>query len=90
MMYIGARAVKPLPNYRLLIVFENGEERFFDMAGYLDRGLFRELRDPTSFQSAFISFDTVEWANGASICPETLYEDSAPAKASRVETSACV
>jgi len=80
-MYIGAKAVKTLSAFRLLITFENGEERVFDVGDYLDKGVFRELRDVSLFQSACISFDTVEWANGASICPETLYEDSVPVEA---------
>ena len=86
-MYIGAKAVKALPGFRLLITFENGEERVFDVEGYLNKGVFRDLKDVSLFQSACISFDTVEWANGASICPETLYEDSVPVEAARLETS---
>jgi hypothetical protein len=74
----GAKAVKPLMNYRLLITFGNGERRLFDVAPYLDRGVFRELRDLNLFNSVRVSFDTVEWINGADICPETLYQDSAP------------
>ena len=86
-MYIGAKAVKALSDFRLLITFKNGEERIFDVAEYLDKGVFRELRDVSLFQSACISFETVEWANGASICPETLYQDSVPAEAARLKTS---
>ncbi len=88
-MYIGAKAVKALSDFRLLITFENGEERVLDVGEYLGNGVFRELSDLSLFQSAYISFDTVEWANGASICPETLYEDSVPVEAGRLETSSC-
>jgi len=86
-MYVGAKAVKALPDFRLLITFENGEERVFDVGDYLHRGLFRELKEVSLFQSACVSFDTVEWANGASICPETLYEDSVPIEAMRLSAS---
>jgi len=88
-MYIGAKAVKALSDFRLLITFENGEERVFDVGEYLEKGVFQELRDVSLFQSACISFDTVEWANGASICPETLYEDSVPVEAARLKSNSC-
>jgi hypothetical protein len=78
-MYAGVKEVKPLPDFRLLILFENGERRVFDVSPYLDHGVFQALRDPTMFNSAHISFDTVAWSNGADLCPEVLYRDSTPA-----------
>lgn len=79
-MYIGAKAVKPLKDYRLLITFENGERRVFDVRPYLHKGVFAQLKDPAVFNSAHISFDTVEWSNGADLCPEVLYAESVPSK----------
>ena len=72
-MYIGVKAVTPLKQYRLLLTFENDEHGIFDMTPYLDTGIFRELRDMRLFQSAHVSFDSVEWNNGADMCPEMLY-----------------
>ncbi len=46
------------------------------MSSYLEKGIFRELKDLSLFKSAGVSFDTVEWENEADIDPETLYEDS--------------
>ncbi|WP_242841935.1 DUF2442 domain-containing protein [Clostridium beijerinckii] len=46
-----------------LIFFENGEVRLFDMSSYLEKGIFRELKDLSLFKSAGVSFDTVEWEN---------------------------
>jgi len=31
-MHAGAKAVKTLPGFRLLITFENGEQRVFDVS----------------------------------------------------------
>jgi hypothetical protein len=67
-----------LSEYKLLLTFENGEVRLFDMNPYLEKGIFRELKDISLFKSAKVSFDTVEWENEADIDPETLYEDSVP------------
>jgi hypothetical protein len=75
-MYFSLKEVQPLPDYRLLLTFENSEHRIFDMSPYLTRGIFRELSDNRMSQSVRISFDTVEWANGADMDPETLYLES--------------
>jgi hypothetical protein len=77
-MYLSVKEVKPLDEYKLLLTFENGEVKLFDMNPYLDKGIFRELKDLSLFKSAKVNFDTVEWQNDADIDPETLYEDSIP------------
>ena len=77
-MYAGAKKVKTLPGFKLLVLFDNGERRVFDLSSYLDQGVFRALRDPVVFNSAHISFDSVAWANGADLCPEVLYRESVP------------
>ncbi len=77
-MYIGVKTVRPLKDYRLLITFDNGEERVFDVRPYLDKGVFSELRETGRFNAVRVSFDTVEWPNGADLCPEVLYEESIP------------
>ena len=77
-MYIAVKEVKSLEDYKLLLTFENGEMREFDMAPYMDKGLFRELKDVNLFSKVNVSFDTVEWDNGIDLCPEVLYEESVP------------
>ncbi|MBM4030261.1 MAG: DUF2442 domain-containing protein [Planctomycetes bacterium] len=77
-MYAGVKAVKPLAEYRLLLTFDNGEQRVFDVEPYLTKGVFAELREPGRFNTVRVSFDTVEWPNGADLCPEVLYEESVP------------
>ncbi|MEA4827641.1 MAG: DUF2442 domain-containing protein [Clostridium sp.] len=77
-MYLSVTDVKTLDEYKLLLTFENDEVRLFDMKPYLDRGIFRELKDMSLFKSARVSFDTIEWENEADIDPETLYEYSVP------------
>ena len=44
-MYLAIKSVKPLNNYKLLLKFENDEERVFDMTSYLDHGIFSELKN---------------------------------------------
>lgn len=75
-MYKGVKAVSPMPEYTLLLTFENNEQRLFDMKPYLEHGIFAELQDQRMFRSAHVCFDTVEWNNGADLCPEVLYSES--------------
>ena len=75
-MYLAIKSVKPQENYLLLLTFENGEKRQFDMKPYLDLGIFRELKDLKLFNTVRTSFDTIEWANEADLDPELLYQKS--------------
>ncbi len=75
-MYLAITQVKPLDNYNLLLTFENGEKRQFDMSPYLDLGIFRELKDEKMFRTVKTNFDTIEWDNEADIDPEILYHNS--------------
>lgn len=77
-MYHSVTKVKALPNFKLLLEFENGEERIFDTQEYLDKGIFAELKDEMRFKSVKVSFDSIEWENGADLDPEILYQDSKP------------
>lgn len=76
-MYLAVIEVEPLEDYQLLLTFENGEKRIFDMKPYLDKGNFQELKDKNKFKTVRVSFDSIEWANQADIDPEILYEKSA-------------
>lgn len=73
-------SVVPLPDFQLLLTFDNAERRLFDVKPYLGKGVFSELRDESLFRSVHVCFDTVEWGNGADLCPEVLYAESEPAE----------
>jgi hypothetical protein len=75
-MYPVVKSVKPLNGYRLLLGFENGEEKVFDVSPYLNIGRFADLRDPSVFASVIVKFDSIEWSNRLDIDPEFLYEKS--------------
>ncbi len=69
-------SVKVLENYNLLLTFKTGERKVYDMKPHLDGGIFEELKDKKFFNKVRVSFDTIEWENGADFDPEVLYEDS--------------
>lgn len=75
-MYVGIIKVKPLNDFRLLLKFDNGEEKYFDMKPYLDTGIFKDLKDLNLFNTVRVSFDSIEWANGADLDPEEIYKFS--------------
>lgn len=77
-MYISVKEVKALDNYKLLVTFHNGEVKIFDMKPYLEKGIFKDLKNISMFKSARVSYDTIEWENEADIDPETLYYDGVP------------
>ena len=68
--------VKPEQNYTLHLWFKNGEEGIFDMKPYLDKGIFRALKDMNVFNSVRPFIGSIQWSNEADICPDTLYLDS--------------
>ena len=73
---IRVKEVETLSNFMLELLFTNGEKKIFDMNPYLEKGIFKNLKDVSIFNSAFVSFGTVEWKNGIDICPDLLYENS--------------
>ena len=75
-MYLAVKSVEPIKNYNLILTFENGEKRQFDMNPFLSKGIFRELKDISKFNTVKISFDTIEWENEADLDPEILYKES--------------
>jgi hypothetical protein len=70
--------VEPMNEYRIRLVFTNGEKKIFDMTPYLDKGVFRELAIPAYFRSVRVCGGTVCWPNEQDLCPDTLYEKGIP------------
>lgn len=68
--------VKPLNDYKLEIKFDNEEIRIFDVKPYFKFKIFKELQQNKKFDKVKISGLSIEWENGADICPEELYNNS--------------
>lgn len=71
-MHWDVKTVRPLVDYRLYVETVGGRSGVFDMKPYLDRGVFRELKDPGYFSRVGIVFGAVTWPNEQDIAPETL------------------
>lgn len=72
------KEVAATEDYTLEILFDNGEERIFDVTPFLGKGIFKQLEDKSVFQTAKVSMGTVCWDGGQDFCPDTLYLDSIP------------
>lgn len=73
------KSLTPLPDYRLLLNFENGETRIFDAAPYLEKGVFQRIRHPGLFGLAKVVAGSVEWPGEIDLSYDTLYPESQPA-----------
>jgi len=58
--------------------FNTGETHIFDVRPYLEKGVYRRLKDVSLFKQAYVAFDTVCWPGEIDIAPETLYDTSVP------------
>jgi len=93
-VYWDIVTVKPLPGYQIYVETVDGRKGIFDLNPYLDRGVFRELRDVHYFNRVGILFGAVTWPNGQDIAPETLLSEmlaaaSAPGKPMRDLVMGC-
>lgn len=68
--------VTPTNDYKLVLVFTNGERKLFDCSGLLNFGVFKELKDVKYFKQVKALDGTVVWPHEQDICPDTLYLDS--------------
>jgi len=68
--------VKPLDDYKLLLTFENKEKKIKDMKPYLDKGIFRELKNKEFFKTVKILYGAISWDGRIELCADSLYMSS--------------
>lgn len=68
--------VKPLPNYKLALNFDNGEKKIFDVSSHIKGEWYSELLDVNYFNKVFANGVTIQWPNEQDIDPDELYEKS--------------
>ena len=71
-------SVKPADNCNLILEYETGERKRFDVTPYATGGWFAALKDEQYFRTVhLLSGGTgIEWADGQDIAPHELYENS--------------
>ena len=68
--------VEPLENFTLRLFFSNGEVKRFDVAPYLERGIFVELKDIHYFNRVKPFFGGVQWLHEQDFSADILYLES--------------
>ena len=72
--------VEVLENYELLLTFDNNVKKIKDMKPYLQKGVFKKLKDKEIYNKVKISFGTISWENDIDMCADSLYETSEEVK----------
>ena len=65
-------------DYRLALTFSDGVRKLVDLEPHLTGEVFSPLRDKQQFIQYALTPITIEWANGADLAPEYLYEIGNP------------
>ena len=65
-------------DYKLALTFSDGVHKIVDLEPYLKGEVFGSLRDKDQFIQYALTPVTIEWANGADLAPEYLYEIGTP------------
>lgn len=63
-----------ISDYKLLVTFSDGNRKIVNLEPYLKGEVFGELLDKEKFVQYGLTHVTIEWANGADLAPEFLYE----------------
>lgn len=74
-------SVKPLPDYRLLLEFEDGKRGIYDVKPHIRGSWYGELADVDVFNAVRTDGTTVVWPDGQDICPDCLYDGCTDEKA---------
>lgn len=72
------KTVQPNADHTITLTFTNDEVRVFDVKPYLDKGIFKELKELRYFNSVRPVLGSIQWQNGQDFCPDMLYMDSIP------------
>ncbi|WP_323813172.1 DUF2442 domain-containing protein [Cellvibrio sp. NN19] len=67
------KSVEPLDNYKLKLLFTNGDLKIFDVAPYLEKGVFRELKDSSYFKQVKVVSGAIEWPHEQDFSNDTLF-----------------
>ncbi|OFX25272.1 MAG: hypothetical protein A2033_06205 [Bacteroidetes bacterium GWA2_31_9] len=73
-MFLEVSKAQYIGDYKIDLLFNNGESKTVDLSDKLNEKIFQPLKDKSYFQSFIIKYNTIEWSNGADFAPEFLYE----------------
>ncbi len=65
--------VEAICAYQILVVFDNGEKKYFDVEPYIKGEWYGKLCSFEYFKRVSVDGFTVVWPDGQDICPDELY-----------------
>lgn len=74
------KKVEVVEKYKIKVLFDNGEEKIYDMKKNLKEKFYKNLINQDYFCTVRVSGITLEWKNGEDIDPDELYNNSIPVK----------
>ena len=74
MKYPTVSSVVPHEDYCVIVTYETGERKKFNVKPYIMGEWFGKLSDISVFNTVRPSGNTIEWVDGQDIAPHELYE----------------
>lgn len=65
--------VEAICEYKIMVTFDNGEKKCFDVEPYIKGEWYGRLRSLEYFKRVSTDGFTVVWPDGQDICPDELY-----------------
>ena len=69
-------SVSPLPDYNLLVTFQTGEQRVFNVKPLLQLPMYQPLENPGLFKLVKTDGSCVYWNDDIDLCPDMTYLQS--------------
>lgn len=70
---VWVAAAQYIGEYKITVTFNDGKTKIVDLESHLTGHLLSPLKDLALFRDFKVTGWTIEWANGADIAPEFLY-----------------
>lgn len=74
MKYPNVLKAIPQNDYSVLVTFETGETKRFDVSPYISGEWYGQLKDFSVFKTVRPCGNTIEWEDGQDIAPHELYD----------------
>jgi hypothetical protein len=68
-----ATDVKAIGNYKIMVAFDDGISGIVDLIDLIQKGIFRELKDPNFFAKVYTTGEAIAWSDDLEIDALNVY-----------------